>query len=83
MPQNNCFYVLVALAVLCVCLDVDGAGTVSLAPHTFTIPEGYELKRVAVPPLVQRPMHMCFDEEGVLYVTDSSGNTDKAPGSTQ
>ena len=24
-------------------------------------------------------MHMCFDNEGVLYVTDSSGNTDKAP----
>ena len=22
---------------------------------------------------------MCFDEQGVLYVTDSSGNTDKAP----
>ena len=22
---------------------------------------------------------MCFDTDGVLYVTDSSGNTDKAP----
>jgi putative membrane-bound dehydrogenase-like protein len=52
---------------------------ITFAPHTFSIPEGYALKRVAAPPLVQRPIHMCFDEEGVLYVTDSSGNTDKAP----
>ncbi|MCP4506315.1 MAG: c-type cytochrome, partial [Fuerstiella sp.] len=28
---------------------------------------------------MKRPIHMCFGEEGVLYVTDSSGNTDKAP----
>ena len=55
------------------------AERVTIAPHTFTIPEGYVLKRVAAPPLVQRPIHMCFDEQGVLYVTDSSGNTDKAP----
>lgn len=52
---------------------------VTIAPHTFTIPEGYVLKQVAAPPLVKRPIHMCFDNDGVLYVTDSSGNTDKAP----
>ena len=52
---------------------------VTFAPHTFTIPDGYELKLVAAPPLVQRPIHMGFDVNGVLYVTDSSGNTDKAP----
>lgn len=56
-----------------------GAEKVTIAPHTFTIPEGYVLKRVAAPPLVQRPIHMAFDNGGVLYVTDSSGNTDKAP----
>jgi len=56
-----------------------GAEKVTIAPHTFTIPEGYVLKQVAAPPLVQRPIHMGFDEDGVLYVTDSSGNTDKAP----
>lgn len=79
MPKNNRFSVLVALAIFHVSWHADGAETVSLAPHTFTIPEGYELKRVAGPPLVQRPIHMCFDAEGVLYVTDSSGNTDNAP----
>ncbi len=67
------------LVVSCFCVNADGAETVSLAPHTFTIPNGYELKRVAGPPLVQRPIHMCFDDQGILYVTDSSGNTKKAP----
>ncbi|MEM7387788.1 MAG: dehydrogenase, partial [Verrucomicrobiota bacterium] len=55
------------------------AGKVAIPPHTFTIPDGFRLKEVAGPPLVQRPIHMGFDDEGVLYVTDSSGNTDKAP----
>ena len=79
MPKHNRFCIFVALVIFCVHWETDGAETVTLAPHTFTIPEGYELKRVAAPPLVQRPIHMCFDEDGVLYVTDSSGNTDKAP----
>ena len=70
---------LVALVILSVNWNAEGAETVSFAPHAFTIPDGYELKRAAAPPLVQRPIHMCFDVDGVLYVTDSSGNTDKAP----
>ena len=53
--------------------------TVSFEPHTFTIADGYSLKKIAAPPLVQRPIHMSFDNDGVLYVTDSSGNTDNAP----
>ena len=79
MKTRNQFYLFVVLAVFCVHWETDGAETVSLAPHTFTISEGYELKRIAAPPLVKRPIHMCSDHEGVLYVTDSSGNTDKAP----
>jgi putative membrane-bound dehydrogenase-like protein len=79
MSTNTSFCFLVTLAVSCVCLNADCEETVSFKPHTFTIPDGYELKRVAGPPLVQRPIHMCFDDQGVLYVTDSSGNTKKAP----
>jgi len=67
------------LQVLILCPSLLNAKKVTFSPHTFAIPEGYTLKRVAAPPLVQRPIHMCFDENGVLYVTDSSGNTDKAP----
>ena len=58
---------------------VQGVETVEFSPHTFTLPDGYALKRVAAPPLVKRPIHMYFDLDGSLYVTDSSGNTDKAP----
>lgn len=56
-----------------------GVEKITLPPHIFTVPEGYDLKCVAGPPLVQRPIHMGFDDDGVLYVTDSSGNTDKPP----
>lgn len=79
MSTNTSFCCLITLAVSCVCLNANCAETVSFEPHTFTIPDGYELKRVAGPPLVQRPIHMCFDDQGALYVTDSSGNTAKAP----
>ena len=58
---------------------VAGEQIIPLPPHNFTIPDGYQLKKVAGPSLVKRPVHMCFDDAGVLYVTDSSGNTDKAP----
>ena len=55
------------------------AKTVSFPPHNFTLPDGYSLKQIAAPPLVQRPIHMSFDKDGNLYVTDSSGNTESAP----
>ena len=78
MPTRKPHFVFVLL-LLALSSQAVGEETIKLDPHTFTIPDGYELKRVAAPPLVQRPMHMCFDEEGVLYVTDSSGDTRKAP----
>ena len=73
------FCLCLGLAALCFQQGTDAEETVVLTPHTFSIPSGYELKRVAEPPLVKRPIHMCFDKHGALYVTDSSGNTDKAP----
>jgi len=79
MSKSSSFSVLIVLTAIFVPVETHGAETVSFEPHTFTIPDGYELKRVAAPPLVQRPIHMCFDNHGVLYVTDSSGNTKKAP----
>ena len=68
----------VVLLIFASCLVAHGDKTVTLAPHTFTIPDGFELQRVAQPPLVKRPVHLCFDVDGVLYVTDSSGDTRKA-----
>jgi putative membrane-bound dehydrogenase-like protein len=45
--------------------------------HTFIVPPGFEVQRVAGPPLVNRPIVADFDEQGRLYVADSSGSNDK------
>ncbi|MBK1877460.1 PVC-type heme-binding CxxCH protein [Pelagicoccus mobilis] len=73
-----CFASLLLSASVCVSLSAAVTNT-DYPPHTFTLPDGYELELVAPPPLVERPMHMYFDEDGSLYVTDSSGDSQKAP----
>src|SRR5205823_13908317 len=45
--------------------------------YTFTLPEGFTIEKVAGPPLVNRPISADFDEEGRLYVSDSSGSNEK------
>ena len=50
---------------------------VKLNGHTFTLPVGFEIELVAKPPLVNRPITADFDEQGRLYVSDSSGSNDK------
>jgi putative membrane-bound dehydrogenase-like protein len=54
------------------------AGEFKLGPHNFTVPEGFEVEIVAGPPLVNRPISADFDEQGRLYVTDSSGFSERA-----
>ncbi len=43
----------------------------------FTVPDGFEVVRVAGPPLVERPIVADFDEDGRLYVAESSGSNAK------
>lgn len=43
---------------------------------TFTLPDGFTMEQVAGPPLVDRPMMACFDDQGRLYVADSSGSNE-------
>ena len=62
-----------------VVLSLQAAQSITISPHTFTLPDGYQITQVAAPPLVKRPIHMGFDVEGVLFVTDSSGNSSPAP----
>lgn len=50
---------------------------IKVGNHKFTLPDGFEIERVAGPPLVDRPISADFDEQGRLYVTDSSGTNDK------
>ena len=70
---------LLSLLLLVAMANVASAEDVKLDGHSFQLPDGFSIQQIAAPPLVQRPIHMCFDVDGVLYVTDSSGNTDSAP----
>ena len=47
--------------------------------HIVTVPEGFEVNLVASAPLISRPISVAFDDRGFLYVTDSSGSSDKGP----
>jgi putative membrane-bound dehydrogenase-like protein len=40
------------------------------------VPPGFSIERVAGPPLVERPIVASFDDEGRLYVAESSGSND-------
>ncbi len=51
--------------------------TVRLNGHVFTLPQGFTIELVAGPPLVSRPIVADFDEQGRLYVADSSGSNEK------
>jgi putative membrane-bound dehydrogenase-like protein len=52
-------------------------GQSAIPDQVLTVPDGFEVERVAGPPLVDRPIVADFDEEGRLYVADSSGSNDK------
>ena len=53
------------------------AAEVKIDGRTFTLPDGFTIEKVAAAPLVDRPIEADFDEQGRLYVTDSSGSNDK------
>jgi len=52
------------------------ADQIKLNGHTFTLPAGFTVELVAGPPLVERPIACDFDEQGRLYVSDSSGSNE-------
>src|SRR2546426_2652562 len=45
--------------------------------QTLRVPDGFEVELVAETPLVDRPISAGFDDQGRLYVTDSSGSNEK------
>ncbi|HSH16026.1 MAG TPA: PVC-type heme-binding CxxCH protein, partial [Verrucomicrobiae bacterium] len=48
----------------------------SLDGQTFTVPDGFVVERVATPLLTERPITFDFDEQGRMYVAESSGSND-------
>ena len=53
-----------------------GGGEFKLGDRTLRVPDGFTIEPVAGPPLVDRPIAAAIDEEGRLYLTDSSGSND-------
>src|SRR6476619_6114455 len=69
-------FVSLACALLLVSDSVKAAQFKFLT-QTITVPDGFEVELISYPSLVERPVSASFDEEGRLYVTDSSGSNDK------
>ncbi|MFL3657129.1 MAG: hypothetical protein ACJ07L_03600 [Opitutales bacterium] len=44
-----------------------GSENKAFPSHSFTLQDGYELELAAAPGLVERPMHMYFDDEGAVF----------------
>src|SRR4051812_16546264 len=66
----------IAIATLSVAVPRAQQPAQSAGP-AFTVAAGFTVERVAGPPLVNRPIVADFDEQGRLYVADSSGSNDK------
>ena len=66
----------ICIASLALCAGAPAA-QFKIGAHTFTLPDGFEIELAAGTNLVPRPIEADFDEQGRLYVTDSSGSNDK------
>src|SRR5829696_7567659 len=75
VQRHACFAAVAAIALAPLLLT--RAGTAQSPPPEMTVPPGFQVELVAGPPLVNRPIVADFDEQGRLYVADSSGSNDK------
>ncbi|MEW5975905.1 MAG: PVC-type heme-binding CxxCH protein [Acidobacteriota bacterium] len=67
----------VTAVVLIVLWRVRGRQPYASTLDSLTVLEGFAVETAALPPLVERPMVADFDEQGRLYVADSSGSNEK------
>ena len=66
--QNSITVVLSLLSISWFCVPV--------AARELSVPEGFTIELVARTPLVDRPVTAAFDDQGRLYVGDSSGSNE-------
>ncbi len=64
--QNSLTVVLSLVSILWLCAPC--------AARELSVPEGFTIELAAGPPLVDRPITAAFDDQGRLYVGDSSGS---------
>ncbi len=67
------------LATIVALITADCCDAVQEAPSplpSLKVPDGFSIDLAAGPPLVERPIVAAFDDEGRLYVAESSGSND-------
>ena len=81
LPTRAVALLSIGLACLAPAMPADDAARpqhkIALNGHMFTLPSGFTIELAAGPPLVDRPITASFDEQGRLYVADSSGSNEK------
>ncbi|PHR97034.1 MAG: dehydrogenase [Blastopirellula sp.] len=77
MPRLIHPYSTICLAFMTLLSSNVSAAEVKLGDHNFQLPDGFTIEKIAGPPLVERPICADFDEQGRLYVADSSGSNEK------
>ena len=68
-----CFAAIIAISFAAPIFAADDASA-TLPP--LKVPDGFSIELVAGPPLVERPIVAAFDDDGRLYVAESSGSND-------
>jgi putative membrane-bound dehydrogenase-like protein len=70
----------VSLAVIAIWWSLEGSNVTAaefvLNGQRFTVPEGFEVELAAGTNLLLRPVSASFDDQGRLYVTESSGSNE-------
>src|SRR5436190_8160879 len=69
---------IIALSALAAFALVARAAEFKFPGHNITVPDGFEVEIAAGPDLAPRPIYGSFDEQGRLYIADSSGASGKA-----
>src|SRR3954464_11186891 len=64
------------LTVIAAARLVFAADNAANSPPLPKVPSGFSMELAAGPPLVERPIVASFDDEGRLYVAESSGSND-------
>ncbi len=68
--------ILPSALLLAVFIPTSGAAELTLGDRHFSFPDDYTLEVAAAPPLVERPIEASFDDQGRLYLTESSGSNE-------
>jgi putative membrane-bound dehydrogenase-like protein len=73
---NRALFLACCLVAAAVAQPVFAADTLPSSPPMAKVPDGFTIELAAGPPLVERPIVAAFDDEGRLYVAESSGSND-------